>query len=45
MADAVDPALELMTRNGLPFRVATLPYVPVTWPSCWLRSGLPESYW
>ena len=39
------PALELMTRKSLPFRVATLPAVPVTWPNCWLRSGLPESYW
>ena len=37
------PALELMTWNGLPFKVAMLPVVPETWPSCWLRSGLPES--
>ena len=38
------PTLELMTRNILPLSVATLPAVPVTWPSCWFRSGLPESY-
>src|ERR1019366_9900619 len=25
--------------------VAVSPMVPVTWPSCWLRRGLPESYW
>ena len=39
------PAFELMTLKALPFKMATPPIVPCTMPICWLRSGLPESYW
>ena len=37
------PTFELMRWIGLPLSRATFPEVPVTWPICWLRSGLPES--
>src|SRR5277367_2554412 len=48
-------SFELMTWNDVPHGAAVgsdehwsdarAPMVPVTSPSCWLRSGLPESNW